>query len=213
MVLQKRSTNLANYFLTAINPAVRYLILSDTIIVGISGLIGPVFALFVQDRISGGDASVAGLAVGIYLFSKSVLQIPIANWLDKIKGEKDDFWVLFIFTTISTLLPITYLFINAPWQMFLVQFLLGVSAAFTFPAFMSIFTHHIDKDKEALEWGIYFSLTDIANALLAALGGYIAAKNGFNSLILLSIGLSVFGALFLFPIKKYIQNKEYTQSS
>jgi len=203
--MKKRSTNLQHYFLQDINPVIRFLILSDTIVMGSVGLLGPIFALFITDFITGGNEAVAGLAAGIYLFTKSVLQIPIAHFIDKIRGEKDDFWLLFIFTLLMAFVPLLYLIIHTPAQLYLVQFLLGFFTAFTFPTYMAIFTRHIDKKKEGTEWGVYFTLTDLTSAALAALGGFIATYSGFPILIVSVVVVSFIGALLLWPIKPYLK--------
>lgn len=205
--MRRRSQKLRYYFLKDIDPVVRFLIISDTVIIGAAGLLGPIFALFVEDFIVGGNAAVAGIAAGIYLFSRSILQIPIAHFLDKIRGEKDDFWLMFSFSMLFAIVPLLYLIIHTPLQLYIVQFVLGFFTAFTYPAFMAIFTRHIDKGKEGTEWGIYFTLTDLASAILAIVGGYVATSAGFPSLIIVVVLMSVLGALLLFPIKPYIKLK------
>jgi MFS family permease len=202
-----RAAKMNHYFLRDINPVIRFLIISDTVVMGAVGLLGPVFALFIEDFIVGGTAAVAGVAAGIYLFTKSILQIPIAHLIDRIRGERDDFWLMFIFTLIIAVVPLLYLVISTPIQLYAVQFLLGTFTAFTFPTYMAIFTRHIDKSKEGTEWGMYFTLTDLTSAAMAALGGYIATVQGFPTLIVLVVVVSVFGSLLLWPIKSYIKIK------
>ena len=203
--MAKRAAKFTHYFLKDINPVVRLLIISDTVIIGASGLLGPIFALFIEDFIQGGNEAVAGLAAGIYLFTKSIFQIPIAHLIDRIRGEKDDFWLMFICTILITLIPLLYLVINTPFQLYLVQFILGLFTAFTFPTYMAIFTRHIDKEKEGTEWGIYFTLTDLTSAALAAVGGYIATTQGFHVLIIAVVTVSFIGAMLLWPIRPYIK--------
>lgn len=149
----KRPTEIKHYFLKDINPVIRLLIVSDTVLLGAAGLLGPIFALFIEEFIKGGNEAVAGVAAGIYLFTRSVFQIPIAHLIDRIRGEKDDFWLMFIFTALSSLIPLFYLVIDTPFELYIVQFSLGLLTAFTFPTFMAIFTRHIDKEKEGTEWG------------------------------------------------------------
>jgi len=200
----KRTTTLKHYFLKDINPVIRFLVISDTVLIGAAGLLGPIFALFIEDYISGGSAAVAGIAAGIYLFTKSILQIPIAHLIDRIRGERDDFWLLFVFTILVALMPLFYLVIHTPLQLYLVQFIYGFFVAFTFPTFMALFTRHVDKDKEGTEWGIYFTLTDLTSAALAAIGGYVATAYGFPALIIATVVVSILGSLMLWPIKPYI---------
>ncbi|MBI2990115.1 MAG: MFS transporter [Candidatus Magasanikbacteria bacterium] len=203
--MKQRSTKIQHYFLKDINPVVRLLIISDTVLMGAAGLFGPIFALFIENFIEGGDAAVAGLAAGIYLFTKSVLQIPIAHLIDRIRGEKDDFWLMFIFTILISLVPLFYLVIKTPFQLYTVQFVLGLFSAFTFPTYTAIFTRHIDREKEGTEWGIYFTLTDLTSAALATVGGYIATEQGFPVLIVAVVVVSLMGAFLLWPIKPYIK--------
>lgn len=203
--ITKRSTDIRDYFLKDINPVVRFLILSDVVVVSAIGMLAPIFAIFVEDFIVGGDESVAGIAVGIYLFSRSILQIPVAHLVDKVKGEKDDFWFLVAGSLLVALIPLSYLLISTPGQLFAVQFFLGLFAAFTFPSYMAIFTRHIDKGKEGTEWGIYYTLTDLSSAGLAVIGGFIAVSYGFQALILLVVGLSIVGVLMLLPIRPYLK--------
>ncbi|PIR41274.1 MAG: hypothetical protein COV31_02620 [Candidatus Yanofskybacteria bacterium CG10_big_fil_rev_8_21_14_0_10_46_23] len=201
----KRSTAVNHYFLKDINPVVRFLIISDTAVVGASGLLGPIFALFIEDFIIGGNEAVAGIAAGIFLLTKSIAQIPIAHLIDRIRGERDDFWLLFLFTALIAIIPLLYLVIDTPIELYMIQLILGFFTAFTFPTFMAIFTRHIDKAKEGTEWGVYFTLTDLASAALAVIGGYIAANQGFPTLIVVVVAISLLGTLLLWPIKPYIR--------
>jgi len=203
--MKQRSIKLEHYFLKDINPVIRFFIISDTVFIGASGLLGPIFALFIENFVRGGNATVAGLAAGIYLFTKSIFQIPVAHFIDIIRGEKDDFWVLFIFTILIAFTPLLYLVISTPLQLYIIQFILGLFSAFAFPTYMAIFTRHIDKEKEGTEWGIYFTLTDLMSSMLAIIGGYIAATQGFPILIITVVSISFVGALLLWPIKPYIK--------
>lgn len=205
--MKQRSIKLEHYFLRDINPVIRFLIISDTVFMGAAGLLGPVFALFIDGYIIGGNEAVAGLAAGIYLFTKSVLQIPIAHLIDRIRGEKDDFWLLVVFSILTSLIPLFYLVINTPLELYMVQFVLGFFTAFTFPTYMAIFTRHVDKRKEGTEWGLYFTLVDLTSAAFAALGGYVAVTSGFPVLIITVVMISVIGSLLLLPIRPYIRKK------
>ena len=205
--MKKRAVRIENYFLKDINPIIRFLIISDVVLAGAAGLLGPIFALFIEDFIQGGNAAVAGVAAGVYLFTKSILQIPIANFIDKIRGEKDDFWLMFIFTILIAFIPLFYLVISTPFQLYIVQFALGFFTAFTFPSYMAIFTRHIDKKKEGTEWGIYFTFTDLIGAALAIVGGYVATTQGFPTLIVAVVVVSFVGAMLLWPIKPYTKTR------
>ncbi len=205
--MAKRSQNLNRYFLQDINPVVRFLIVSETVSAGAVGLLGPIFALFIDDFIIGSNEAVVGLAAGIFLLSKSLFQIPIAHYLDRIRGEKDDFWFLFGSTVLTALIPLLYLVIDTPMELYLVQFALGIITAATYPSFMAILTRHMDKGKEGMEWGIYFTLTDISSAALAIIGGFVAATAGFPALITAVVIISLMSAVLMVPIRPYLKKR------
>jgi len=203
----KRSIGLQYYLLKGINPVIRFLVISDILIIGAAGMFAPIFALFIENYIEGANEAVVGTAVAIYLITKSVFQIPIAAIIDKIRGEKDDYFILAVFSVLMSLTPLLYLLVHTPIQLYGVQFLLGIFTAMTFPSFMAIFTRHIDKSREGTEWGVYFTLIDLSSATLAAIGGYIAYTIGFRELILIVSGISVTGSLILNFIRPHIRVK------
>ncbi len=194
-------------FLKDISFVIRFLIISDVMVVGAAGMLAPLFALFVEDFIVQGDAMVVSISMGIYLLSRSLMQIPIATLIDKIKGEKDDFWLMVIFSFLSSLIFLLYLMINQPWQLFLIQFLLGISNAITYPSYMAIFTRHIDKNREGTAWGVYYTLTDLSSAALAVIGGYLATSYGFRTLIIIVSMIGLLGSVLLVPIKSSIKRR------
>ncbi len=192
-------------FLRDINPVIRYLIITDTIIFGAVGLLGPLFALFIEDFIVGGGAAVAGISAGVYLLSKSLIQIPAAQLIDHIRGELDDFWLMFSCNVIIALLPLSYLFISTPIELYVVQFFFGVATAFTFPSFLAIFTRHVDKNREGTEWGIYYTFADLTSGGAAIIGGLLVATYGFYALIITSVIISILGSSVLLLIRPYLK--------
>lgn len=199
--------NIREYFLLDMNVVVRFMILSDTIWMGALGFLGPIFSLYIVDFIKGGDARVAGFAATIFLLTKSLFQIPFASIIDRIRGEKDDFWILVIGSFLSAVVPLLYLIIHTPMQLYIVQFIYGIFVAATFPSFMAVMSRHMDKKKECSEWGIYFTLTDFSSAIAAAIGGVLAVTMGYPILILIVVIVSIFGVISLFPLRPYMRSK------
>lgn len=183
-----------------IGEVIRFLTLSDILIMGGIGLITPIFAVFVTDHIENGTVEVAGLSTAIYLLTRSIFQVPIARFIDKKKGERDDFWAMFIGSLGVSLVPLLYIPIYLAWHLYLIQFVYGFFAALTFPSWMAIFTRHIDKDKEGLEWGVYRTLIDLSGAATASLGGFMAYRFGFTSVFIVISIFSFIGTFFLLSV-------------
>lgn len=188
-----------------INKVVKLMVVTDFFVNSAFGSFGPVFAIFITGQIVGGSAKVAGFAASIYWIVKSAIQLPIARFLDKTDGEKDEFWAVFLGYFFSGLVPFAYNFITEPWQLYVTQGFLGVCMAFAVPAWYSIFTRHVDKWRISFEWSLesVFAV-GLATAGATALGGYIADTFGFNVLFTAAGILATASSFLLWPLKKHL---------
>lgn len=193
------------YFLHPnINPVIKFLSIADILLISSFGLISPIFAVFIVG-IPGGSIEVVGISSAIYLFTKSIFQIPIAHLIDRIKGEKDDFWVMFFGYLGISIIPLLYISINSPIQLYAIQFFYGLFAAMSYPSWMAIFTRHIDKNKEGMEWGVYSTLLDFGSAMSASVGGFLAYSFGFIPLFIIISLVSFIGSIFLIGAQNYME--------
>jgi MFS family permease len=200
--MEKQITPVRYFNLKSVSSVIRYLTLADLFVVGGFGLVGPIFAVYIIETIPNAGVDIVGIATMIYLITKSLGQIPIGNFIDKIKGERDDFWFLFFGYFLYSIIPLLYIFIKTPYQLYIIEFLLGIFAAFVFPSWYAIFTRHIDKGKEGIEWGTYNTLVDLGGAFAAGIGGLIAVSFGFNVLFISASFFIFLGALGLIFIYK-----------
>lgn len=190
-----------------INKVIRFLTFSDILMLSGWGLVNPIFAVFVTDQIQGGGVEIAGLAITIFLLTKSLTQVPIAWVIDRRKGEVDDFWVMIAGSLIIALSAFLFIFAKTISHILLIQIISGFGTALSYPSWLAIFTRHVDYHKEGFEWSIYFTLTDLGGALAAGLGGTIANYLGFQPLFLLVGLLSLLGTAFLFVTYKDLGGK------
>lgn len=115
-----------------LNNTIRRFIFSDLILFSGWGLISPLMSVFIVQEINGSLIDV-GISVAIYWFIRSIIELPLANKLDKTRGEKDDFYVL-----------MTGLFIVA-------------IAAFAFAAIENVSQLYVIKTIEAIGFAMYYS--------------------------------------------------------
>lgn len=179
------------------------MIMSDFVFNSALGSFGPVFAIFLTDKITGGNAEVVGFSVAVYWVTKSIIQLPIARFLDKTDGEKDDFYALFAGYVMASVSVFLFIFARIPLHIYLIQAFFGIAMAVAVPAWYGIFTRHVDRDKTSFEWSLesVFSV-GLATAASGAIGGIIVTKFGFNVLFVGASALSFLGALsliFLYP--------------
>jgi MFS family permease len=188
-----------------INEIVKILVVTDFFYNAALGSFAPIFAIFVANRIEGGSASVVGFAVAVYWLVKSLFQLPVARFLDKTKGEQDDFWAMFFGYLLSGFVPLAYIFIRKPIDLYMVQAFYGFVMAWAVPAWYGIFTRHVDKWRISFEWSIWsvFSI-GLATAASAAFGGFIADKMGFDVVLMMASGVAILASLLLLSLRKHL---------
>lgn len=189
-----------------VNLVIKILIISDFLIWSSYQLLAPFFAIFVTDKISNGSIEVVGIASAIYLIVKSIFEIPVGVYIDRSKSEIDDLFVSILGTVLTAAAYFSYMFIDSVSQLYILQGLLGLGAAIAFPGWYSIFTHHIDKGKEAFEWSLYDVLLGVGMAAAAAVGGFLAEWYGFEILFLIVGLFTMMGAILLFLVKGRIHH-------
>ncbi|MBI4919730.1 MFS transporter [Candidatus Azambacteria bacterium] len=182
-------------FAAFINKIIRTLVLGDIMFFSASGLIGPIFAIFVVNQVAGATIATAGFAVTINLITRALLQMPVARFIDRRKGEKDDFMLMVIGSTLISIVPFIYLFVSQVWQLFAAQAVLGIGGALANPGWYAIFTRHIDKNKEGTEWTLENVGVGLAAATTASIGGLVAQRFGFHNLFAIVGVLSLLGLI------------------
>lgn len=188
-----------------INRIVKYLIYSDLVFWFSWGLITPVFAIFIVDKIEGGSALIAGIAAAVYSLLAAILRIPIGVFLDSRPSERDDYWFLVAGLFIAAVTSFGFLFAKFPWHIYLLQGFRGIGIAMSLAGWSAIFTRHIDKGKEATEWGLDATSVGIATGISGAIGGWAVTQFGFNP-VFIAVGVfGLIGVVLLFGLNKEIK--------
>ena len=190
-----------------INHVVKTLVISDFFINAGFSVFAPVFAIFVTRQVEGGTLAVVGFAAAIFQIFKSGLQIPIAKYLDKNHGEYDDFYSMVLGTSLIALVPFLYLFATKANHIYMIQALYGIGASFAIPPWYAIFTRHVDKMQENVEWSLDSIAIGIGAATSAALGGLLAERFGFQFVFLLGGVFAVVGAVQQIKIFRDLKGK------
>lgn len=197
-----------------INKIIKTLISSDVVLNAGWGLLGPVFAIFIVEKITIGDvqgaAKVAGFASLVYWLVKSFLQIPIGIYLDKSHSEKDDFWFMVLGTFLAGFVPFGYLIASLPWHIYICQVIQAIGMAMVIPSWSAIFTRHIDKGQEAFEWGVRSTSFGFGLGIAGAVGGLMVAILGFKVVFVLVGAFTFLSVFLLLFIQKDLAPKDKT---
>ena len=195
-----------------INRVIKTLIVSDFFLNLGWGFLSPIFAIFILEKVTHGSlaeaAQIAGLSALFYWIPKSFFEIPIAIYLDKNHGEKDDFWFMVVGIFIMSFIPIGYIFCYTPWQIYLLQVFYAAGMAMALPAWMAIFTRHIDKGKEAFEWSMETTSIGTGAGIAGGLSGIIVAMVGFNVLFVFVSAFTILSAITLLFIKNHVFSRD-----
>lgn len=187
------------------NKVIKYLILSDLAFWTGWGLLTPVFAIFIVDKIQGGNVFVVGVAAAIYWITKSLIQPLLGIILDIFPTERDDYLVLVAGFFIISLVPFGFIFAKIPLHVYLLQGVHGFAHAMLLAGWIPIFTRHIDKGREATEWGLNAMVVGLGIGLSGAVGGWAVSQYGFTP-VFISVGIfGLIGAVLLFALKEEIK--------
>lgn len=187
------------------NVIIQTLILGSFVFETGFGLSAPFFAVFVSRQIPGADLAVLGYASGIYWILKSLLQIPIGAWLDRTKGEQDDFWTLIAGHFIMGAVLFLYIFVTTPMELYLLQILLAIGGALAVPPWFAMFIRHVDQLKEGYEWSINSSLSfGVGTGVAGIVGGLLAQHYGFEITFILGGVLVWAGTIFFFVLRRHL---------
>lgn len=186
------------------NRVIRFLVLTDLLLWGGWGFIGPVFALFVVAQITAATAATVGVAVGIYWIVKALVQIPVASYLDHTRGEKDDFYALLLSLMLAGFAAILFLLTENALGVFLVSALQGLAFGVYTPAWFGIFSRHLDPDRNAFDWALDSTTVGFAYGIAGIVGGALAATFGFEAVFIMASVFSFGSAILLFTIPDII---------
>jgi MFS family permease len=185
-----------------LNRIVEAFIVSETFFWSAWNFITPIFAIFVVNDIKGGSVQIAAFAFSTYLITRVVLEIIAGRYLTG-KSDLNKLWITIIGLLLLSVAYVGFSFSKDLFSLFLFYIITGIAIGIATPAKSSLFSSHLDKDKEPTEWSIYDAITLMGIALATALGGFIASFYGFQPLFLLAALINILGVIpYILYIKK-----------
>ena len=180
---------------------IKILLLSDTWTYLALGLIGPIYAIFVEKI--GGNILDASWAYSSFMITTGLVMFFISRWEDKAKHKEELVVVGYVLTSLGCL---SYIFVKDEISLVITQVILGLAGALYTPAFDALYSEYLDSDEEASEWGLEEAMIYVIGAISALIGGYVAKFLGFRSLFIIMFIVSTFSvatSLHLLHSKKH----------
>ncbi len=180
-----------------VNRVVKYFVLADLALLAGWGLVQPIFSVFVLEQVAGASLLTLGIAAAIYWIVKSLLQIPVADFLDRTDGERDDFRALIVSLFLGAVAAFSFLAVKEVWQLYLVEVIHAIAFALYVPAWSAIFARHIDKNRVSFDWSLDNTVAGLSAGVSGFLGGVIAGWSGFSGVFILAGVFSMVSAFIL----------------
>lgn len=178
------------------NRKVRLLLALDGFRLTAFGLLGPVYAIFVEQI--GGDILDVGTAFAVYSITIGSIAYLTGKLGDRsIKPSR----LLLIGHFFEALGFFGYLFVHNPAQLIIVQLILGIGMAIESPAFDSLLSVNADKGRHSSEWGDWEAMANLVNGITAIIGAAIAKFYGFQVLFILMTISSLTSMLFTYRFR------------
>ncbi len=184
----------------AINPIIKYFILSETFVWSAMNFIMPIFAVFAATRVVGGSVSVAATGFSVYLVARVIFELIIGELAVKY-SDKKKIKLIVLGTSLITISYIGFAFTTTVFPIYFFYAIKGIGLGVSTPIKNAFFSTHLDKKRETSEWGIHDAAVFLGMAFSAAIGGLIADNYGFSVVFFLAAGVNALGILPYFIIK------------
>ncbi|MEI6498374.1 MAG: MFS transporter [bacterium] len=171
------------------NNFLKTLFIYNGIFVFAGGLIGPLYAVYVQKFDS--NISSISLSWAAFLLSTTFFLFILSRFGDKIKDKKILLQFGFLIRAIAW---ISYIFVGNIGALIIVQILLGLGEALGTPSFEALFAEHLDDNSHINEYSEWKLIVNGASGLAVIGGGFLVQKLGFN---ILFISMSILALITL----------------
>jgi MFS family permease len=186
------------------NKVVRNFIFADLLLFGGWGLVSPIMAIFVVQKVAGASIVTVGILAGIYWAVRSSVQLPMAVAMEKSETEKDDLYILIVGLLLISASAFWLNFVNTIPKLYVFQAIHALGFAFYAASWAGIFSRHIDKSRAALSWSLDHTFLGVATGIAGFAGGIIASRFGFST-VFVAVGiLSFLSAALIFIVPDII---------
>lgn len=186
------------------NPVVKAFIISEMFLWSAWNAIIPIFAIFAATQIPGGNTEVAASSYSVHLVVRVIFELISGKYLSK-SNEMQKFIAAILGIVLMSAGYVGFALTKNVSSIFLFYGVIGMGLGIASPAKNSLFSSHLDKDKEVTEWSIYDGFVFMGMALAATIGGFVANRYGFAFLFYL---VAITNLLSIIPYILYAEKKK-----
>lgn len=188
------------------NRVVLLLTLADVFTWGPLFIVSSLSSIYLAEKLGQGTIGFVGIGTGISYITRAVFQIPTGLFTDKHKKDRDEILILALGAALVGLPFLFYPLINAPWQYFVLQFVLGMGISLDVVNWRKLFAINVTKGIEGKEYAIYDTVLSTSTAILAVVLGIVAnIGDQYFDIVMVGAGLLMISAsiwiLLIFKVK------------
>jgi MFS family permease len=182
------------------NRTMKLLLLSDIFVLTGFGLIQPILAIYINDGgVTGGTMLTAGMASALFLFTKSMVQLPFGHYVDKQSSKSK--WLI-LGTLLMAAVPIIYVSANSIYHIYLAEMIYGLGSGLAYPTWLGLWSANLDKGRESFQWSVYSTSTGLGTAATGAGGAALASLAGFYATFIMAGLLCLLGCVALIVMER-----------
>ena len=185
------------------NPIVKAFIISEIFLWSSWNAIIPIFAIFAATQIPGGNTEIAAASFSCYLIVRVIFELISGRYLSGSK-EIHKFIISIMGIILMSLGYLGFALTKDILSLFFFYGVIGMGLGISSPAKNSLFSMHLDKNKEVTEWSIYDGFVFMGMAMSATIGGFVANRYGFTFLFYL---VAVTNLLSIIPYILYAKKR------
>ncbi|KKQ29699.1 MAG: hypothetical protein A3H17_00800 [Candidatus Levybacteria bacterium RIFCSPLOWO2_12_FULL_37_14] len=186
------------------NPVVKAFIISEIFLWSSWNAIIPIFAIFAATKIPGGNTEIAAASFSTYLIVRVIFELISGRYLSK-STDIQKFIISIIGIILMSVGYVGFALTKNVSSLFLFYGVIGMGLGIASPAKNSLFSSHLDKDKEVTEWSVYDGFVFMGMAMSATIGGFVANRYGFTFLFYL---VAITNLLSIIPYILYAEKKK-----
>src|SRR3989344_5098913 len=190
------------------NAVVKAFIISEIFLWSSWNAIIPIFAIFAATQIPEGNTEIAAASFSTYLIVRVVFELISGKYLSH-SSEMQKFIVTIIGIILMSGGYLGFALTKDILSLFFYYCVIGAGLGIASPAKNSLFSSHLDKDKEVTEWSIYDGFVFMGMAMAATIGGFVANRYGFAFLFYL---VAVTNLLSIIPYILYAKRRKVEEA-
>jgi DHA1 family multidrug resistance protein-like MFS transporter len=188
------------------NPRVVVTMMASTFVLQLAMMsIQPIVTVYVS-QLTGPSRHIA-LIAGCVVAAAGIANVLAAPWLGKLSDHVGPQRVLMVCLVIAGLVFIPQAFVNSPWQLMGLRFLLGLASAGLLPSINAIVKRSAPEALSGRVFGYNQSAQYLGNIGGSILGGQMAAAFGIHYVFFSTAALMLLNALWVFTSTRDRHNK------